>query len=319
VQSKRQGLYKSIYFMSQLPDSEEEDGAGQEGEEVADYDTQSKKRKLDQQHQMVPQQYQMMQQQQQMVQQQAASMSAVVAHSSRGGRGGRLKQTARKGNTAPMMQNRNLFNSGKPVNHSGMSTRQSKAGHRSDHAEYDLESDGDKPKSSMETKQFLLHLLSTEILVNTRLYGEFTCVHSEFDSWSPSLPHSTILSVLSFFGVSSKWLTFFTNFLQMPLKFLEDGASAETRIRRRGVPGAHTLSAVCGEVVLFCLDFAVNQYTDGAQLYRMHDDFWIWYVPQPVHDPRNYKTHHTCLTMLKGPPIIKRSLMAGTRLHVLKI
>jgi hypothetical protein len=128
----------------------------------------------------------------------------------------------------------------------------------------------------METKQFLLHLLSTEILVNTRLHGEFTCVHSEFESWNPSLPHSTILAVLSFFGLSQKWLRFFRNFLAMPLKFMEDGSSAETKLRKRGAPGAHALSVICGESILFCLDYAVNQRTQGAQLYRMHDDFWIW-------------------------------------------
>lgn len=101
--------------------------------------------------------------------------------------------------------------------------------HRSDFNEYDFEDEADKPKSRMQTKQFLLHLLSAEILVNTKLKGEFTCVHSEFEAWSPSLPHSTITSVLSFFGVSSKWLKFFRSFLEAPLKFVEDGESAETR------------------------------------------------------------------------------------------
>ncbi|KAJ8061275.1 hypothetical protein OCU04_010340 [Sclerotinia nivalis] len=57
---------------------------------------------------------------------------------------------------------------------------------------------------------------------------------------------------------------------------MDDDISAEARIRKRGVPGAHALSAVCGETTLFCLDYAVNQSTDGAQLYRMHDDFWFW-------------------------------------------
>lgn len=125
----------------------------------------------------------------------------------------------------------------------------------------------------MDTKQFLLHLLSTELLVNTRLHGEFTVSRSEFESWFPNLPHSTIMSVLSFFGVSKKWQGFFRTFLSAPLKFPDD---LEPRERKRGVPGAHALSAVCGEVILFCMDYSVNQATDGAQLYRMHDDFWLW-------------------------------------------
>ena len=37
--------------------------------------------------------------------------------------------------------------------------------------EYDEEDTADKPKNPMESKQALLHLLSTEILINTRLHG----------------------------------------------------------------------------------------------------------------------------------------------------
>jgi hypothetical protein len=133
-----------------------------------------------------------------------------------------------------------------------------------------------KPKNPMESKQALLHLLSAEILLNTRLHGELTCVRSEFDSWSPSLPHSTIYSVLAFLGVSEKWLSFFRKFLEAPLRFISDGDDAQARIRRRGVPGSHTLSDVLGEVILFCMDFSVNQNTEGGQLYRMQDDFWFW-------------------------------------------
>lgn len=243
VQSKRQGLYKSIWFMSQLPDSEWQDQSAVEGEEEADYDTRPAKR-------------------------------------------GRTKQTARKstGGMAPRMQMAQT-----PAQSLGQPRRQmaSQAARQSapsgpvrrydyDEEEYDLEDENDKPSSPMETKQFLLHLLSTEMLVNTRLHGEFTCARSEFDSWSPSLPHSTIYSVLSFFGLSKKWLGFFRKFLEAPLKFVEDGASAETKTRKRGAPGAHSLSLLCGEVILFCMDYAVNQHADGAQLYRMHDDFWIW-------------------------------------------
>ena len=87
---------------------------------------------------------------------------------------------------------------------------------------------------------------------------------------------------MSFFGMSEKWLAFFRRFLEAPLKFVQDGSSAESRTRKRGVPGAHALSVVCGEVILFCLDYAVNQNTGGAQLHRIHDDFWVWSPSQDV-------------------------------------
>ena len=133
----------------------------------------------------------------------------------------------------------------------------------------------DGPENPMEAKQSLLHLLSTEILIKTRLHGELTCFRSQIDSLYPSLPHSTIESVLKFFGVSAKWLRFFSQFLKAPLKFLDDEAS-ETRLRQTGTPGSHVLSDVFGEAILFCLDFYINQESGGELLWRMHDDFWFW-------------------------------------------
>ncbi|PSN73291.1 hypothetical protein BS50DRAFT_514487 [Corynespora cassiicola Philippines] len=132
-----------------------------------------------------------------------------------------------------------------------------------------------KSKKPMENKQKLLHLLSTEIVVNTRLHGGLTCFHAVFDSWNPLLSHDTILTVLGFFGVSSKWANFFKSFLKAPLKFLDD-INAAPRARQRGTPGSHSLSDMFGEVVLFCLDVAVNQVTDGGLLYRIYDDTWFW-------------------------------------------
>ena len=36
------------------------------------------------------------------------------------------------------------------------------------------------------------------------------------------------------------------------------------------------LSELFGEMILFCLDFQINQETDGEPLWRMGDDFWFW-------------------------------------------
>lgn len=151
--------------------------------------------------------------------------------------------------------------------------------------------DDDRPKNAMEAKQKLLHLLSTEILIKTRLHGELTCFRSQIDALYPSLPHCVIESVLEFFGVSKKWLNFFGNFLKAPLRFADD-QSAEPRQRRNGTPGSHVLSEVFGEVILFCLDFQINQETGGELLWRMQDDFWFW-----------SSTHTTCV---KAWSIIKR-------------
>lgn len=60
------------------------------------------------------------------------------------------------------------------------------------------------------------------------------------------------------------------------MKFVEDGTNAPIQTRKRGTPILGPLSDMLGESVLFCLDFAFNQNTDGARLYRLHDDIWFW-------------------------------------------
>jgi hypothetical protein len=96
-----------------------------------------------------------------------------------------------------------------------------------------------------------------------------------FDSWNPLLPHDTILTVLEFLGVSDTWRTFFKKFLQAPLKFMDD-EDAAPRLRRRGMPGSHALSDVFGECIFSCLDYSINQATDGGMLHRLYDDIWFW-------------------------------------------
>lgn len=134
----------------------------------------------------------------------------------------------------------------------------------------------EKRRNALDTKHSLLHLLVTESIVHTTLRDQFTAIRSDFKYFGPALPHETILTVLSYFGVPDNWIRFFKIFLQMPLKFVQDGANATIRVRRRGVPMSHSLSDCFGEVVLFCMDYAVNQSTGGAFLYRLHDDFWFW-------------------------------------------
>ncbi|CBF89036.1 hypothetical protein AN0661.2 [Aspergillus nidulans FGSC A4] len=146
---------------------------------------------------------------------------------------------------------------------------------------YDNDDDDDgnnvnRPQNALDTKHSLLHLLITESILHTNLHGQFTAIRSDFKWFGPSLPHTTMLTVLSYFGVPQQWLEFFRTFLEAPMKFVHDGPNATVLRRKRGIPMSHTLSTAMGEAVLFCMDYAVNQSTDGAYLYRLHDDFWFW-------------------------------------------
>ncbi|KGO46653.1 reverse transcriptase [Penicillium expansum] len=140
--------------------------------------------------------------------------------------------------------------------------------------EYDDAESGEK--TVLDTKHSLLHLLITESIIHKHQRGDFTAVRSDFEWFGPSMPHATMLTVLKFFGVSDLWIKFFVVFLEAPLKFSQDGTDASVQIRKRGLPMSHTLGDCFGESVLFCMDYAVNQATEGAFLYRLHDDFWFW-------------------------------------------
>lgn len=136
--------------------------------------------------------------------------------------------------------------------------------------------DDSQLKNALETKHSLLHLLITESIVQKELRGEFTAIRSDYQWFGPSLPHTTILAVMEYFGVPDMWLKFFKVFLEAPMKFVHDRPSASTQVRTRGVPMSHTLSDCFGESILFCMDYAVNQNTNGGIMYRLHDDFWFW-------------------------------------------
>ncbi|TGO23750.1 hypothetical protein BPAE_0122g00050 [Botrytis paeoniae] len=248
VMEKREELYKSIYFMSQLPDSEQDEQADQDGVEEANYDMLEFSGP---QMQPVPQ---MTLRQEPEFRRNLMQAQQAPPPAPKRKRAKMQAQAHSLGATADVLTDFDFVS----------------------FLDADEGDSDNLPKTQMEIKQFILHLLSTEIIINTKLHGEISCARSEFESFGPSLPHSTIFCVLGFFGLSVKWSRFFQKFLEAPLKFVDDDISAEARIRKRGVPGAHALSAVCGETILFCLDYAVNQSTDGVQLYRMHDDFWIW-------------------------------------------
>ncbi|KFY05984.1 hypothetical protein V491_08919 [Pseudogymnoascus sp. VKM F-3775] len=112
--------------------------------------------------------------------------------------------------------------------------------------------------------------------MKTRLGEDVTVVRSDFKWFGPSLPHSTMFTVLRYYGVSDRWIGFFKKALEAPMQFIDDGPDAPVQVRKRGTPISGPLSDMLGESVLFCLDFAFNQRTNGVFLWRLHDDIWFW-------------------------------------------
>lgn len=133
----------------------------------------------------------------------------------------------------------------------------------------------DDENSPAAIKQKLLQIMATECLLNKTVKGTHAVIRSDLEWFGPSLPHASILAMLKFFGVPSQWCEFFEKFLQAPVRFKQDPVG-EVRMRKRGTPISYALSVVCGEVLLFGMDFAVNQRASGLFLHRMHDDLWLW-------------------------------------------
>ncbi|KAI9360025.1 hypothetical protein DFJ73DRAFT_900592 [Zopfochytrium polystomum] len=102
--------------------------------------------------------------------------------------------------------------------------------------------------SGPAARQSLLRLLTTEMLLHRKLYGEFMVLASDFKT----------------FGRRCHTRSYRRS----------DGGAG--KIRRLGLPSGRTLLDAMGEAVLFCLDFAMHAQTDGAALYRFHDDVVLW-------------------------------------------
>ncbi|EEU38893.1 uncharacterized protein NECHADRAFT_55652 [Fusarium vanettenii 77-13-4] len=134
----------------------------------------------------------------------------------------------------------------------------------------------DNRKSPIAVVQKLLQTLQTHIIVQNKLGHEITVIRSDFKWFGPSLPHASIFAVLEFLGVQPDWINFFRQVLECPLRFEDDSPDTPSRTRKRGIPLSTPLADFFSESVLFCLDFDVNRRADGARLYRLHDDMWLW-------------------------------------------
>ncbi|KAK6534598.1 hypothetical protein TWF281_005906 [Arthrobotrys megalospora] len=135
--------------------------------------------------------------------------------------------------------------------------------------------EGDTRSSPLNVVQKLLHIIQSQIIMRRQLGNDTTVIRSDFKWFGPSIPHSSIFTVLEFFGVKEDWIQFFKTVLEAPVAFVDD-AGAPPRPRQRGTPIGVPIAFFFGEALLFCTDFAVNQKANGARLYRLHDDIWMW-------------------------------------------
>lgn len=129
--------------------------------------------------------------------------------------------------------------------------------------------DNDINKSPSGFKQYTLRMMTTELILLKNLYGKGAYLQTDFKWFGPSVPHATLGALFRFMDIPPQWIRFFEKFLRPTIKF--DCVDGEPKRRVRGIPMSHKLSTVFGELLLFMLDFDVNQAT-GSNIYRIFDD-----------------------------------------------
>ncbi|KAL1835979.1 hypothetical protein VTJ49DRAFT_5745 [Mycothermus thermophilus] len=154
---------------------------------------------------------------------------------------------------------------------------------------YDDDDDGGNsaPKKSSGIKQQLLRHLTAELITH-RLRGvthdtrddpkgPVALVQTDLQWYATGLSHSTIYAVMRYVNFDRNWIAFFKKYLEAPLNLdnaADDRPKLGPRLRKRGVPMAHSSEKFTGELVLFFMDLAVHRKT-GILLYRLHDDIWL--------------------------------------------
>ncbi|KAL2185352.1 hypothetical protein L209DRAFT_733219 [Thermothelomyces heterothallicus CBS 203.75] len=159
------------------------------------------------------------------------------------------------------------------------------------------------PPKRSGIKQQLLRYLTAELMVHRLRNVTYdtregpghgvALVQTDLQWYATGLPHSTIFAVMRYIGFGQDWIDFFKKYLESPLNL--DAASDNRpqlgpRIRKRGVPMAHSSEKFTGELVLFFMDLAVNRKT-GVLLYRLHDDIWL--VGEPERSAQAWKCMQT--------------------------
>lgn len=126
----------------------------------------------------------------------------------------------------------------------------------------------------------ILRICNAEMGVQKLVNGQFCILQSDFEWFGPSIPHSTLLTILKYFHFPSEIIQFVESFLGMHMRFQDDGPDGQVLVRRTGIPLSFQLTDGIAELLLSTLDLAVSQRTGGANLYRNHDDLWFWGQPK---------------------------------------
>ena len=137
----------------------------------------------------------------------------------------------------------------------------------------DKDNADDETRTGLGMRQMFLRQLATDVLIRRSLHGEVAVVQSDLQWYATGLPHSTLFAVLRFWGVPEDFIAFFKKYAEAPLRMTATPGE-NVRTRKRGIPITDAFETLFGEIVLFCMDVAVNRVS-GMTLIRFHDDLYL--------------------------------------------
>jgi hypothetical protein len=141
----------------------------------------------------------------------------------------------------------------------------------------DTEKTEDDAQTGLGRRQMFLRQLATDVLIRHSLHGEVAVVQSDLQWYATGLSHSTLWAVLRFWGIPKDFITLFKKYAEAPLRMTATpGENVRTRLR--GIPITDAFETFFGEIVLFCMDVAVNRLS-GMNLIRFHDDLFLYGDP----------------------------------------
>lgn len=139
-----------------------------------------------------------------------------------------------------------------------------------------------EPKTGLALRQAFLQQLATNVMIRRELHGEVAVVQSDLQWYATGLPHSTLWAVLRFWGIPDDFIALFKKYAEAPLR-LTATPGENVRTRRRGIPITDAFETLFGEIVLFCMDVAVNRLC-GMTMIRFHDDLYLHGAPKQTAD-----------------------------------
>ena len=146
---------------------------------------------------------------------------------------------------------------------------------------YDCRPSAPELVSPNVTQASLIKHLAAELKLMQMLTGDVSMVKVDIDSLASTVPHSALLGLLQFVGMKGPAFELFKRILEAPLNMgpVIRGTADQIMTCKNGVHVGHGMQRLASELVIFFLEYAVQQ-TTGLYLYHVGEECFFL---GPVH------------------------------------